>query len=41
MKVRAPFCTVSCVQQVAMLDNRRAPQTRDERAPLAVPEFEN
>ncbi len=23
----APRCTVSCVQQVAMLDNRRAPQT--------------
>jgi MoaA/NifB/PqqE/SkfB family radical SAM enzyme len=40
-KLCAPFCTVSCVQQVAMLDNRRAPQTRDERAPLAVPEFEN
>jgi MoaA/NifB/PqqE/SkfB family radical SAM enzyme len=40
-KLCAPFCTVSCVQQVAMLDNWRAPQSRDERVPLAVPEFEN
>jgi MoaA/NifB/PqqE/SkfB family radical SAM enzyme len=24
----APYCTVSCVQQVAMIDNWRAPQTR-------------
>ncbi|HVN79824.1 MAG TPA: radical SAM protein [Terriglobia bacterium] len=39
-KLCAPFCTVSCVQQVAMLDNRRAPQTRQERVPLTAPEFE-
>jgi MoaA/NifB/PqqE/SkfB family radical SAM enzyme len=37
----APFCTVSCVQQVAMLDNRRAPQIHDERLLLAYPEFES
>ena len=28
-KACAPFCTVSCVQQVAMLDNWRSPQTLD------------
>jgi MoaA/NifB/PqqE/SkfB family radical SAM enzyme len=28
----APFCTVSCVQQVAMLDNWRSPQTQDPEA---------
>jgi MoaA/NifB/PqqE/SkfB family radical SAM enzyme len=25
----APFCTIACVQQVALLDNWRAPQTRE------------
>jgi len=33
----APRCTVSCVQQVGMLDNWRAPQTLQ---PLAVPKNE-
>ena len=33
----APLCTVSCSQQVAMLDNRRAPQTLRPR-PAAPPE---
>ena len=28
----APFCTVSCVQQVAMLDNWRSPQTLNPQA---------
>ncbi len=28
LKSCAPRCTVSCVQQVAMLDNWRYPQTR-------------
>jgi MoaA/NifB/PqqE/SkfB family radical SAM enzyme len=31
----APYCTVSCVQQVAMLDNWRAPQTWDPQPSLA------
>jgi MoaA/NifB/PqqE/SkfB family radical SAM enzyme len=30
----APRCTVSCVQQVAMLDNWRAPQTRPAFVPI-------
>ena len=30
----APHCTVSCVQQVAMLDNWRAPQTRPGFVPV-------
>jgi len=33
-KVCAPRCTVSCVQQVAMIDNWRDPQTRDAFQPL-------
>ena len=33
----APWCTVSCVQQVGMLDNWRAPQTLQ---PLGVPKRE-
>ncbi|HEX2715337.1 MAG TPA: hypothetical protein VHM88_24420, partial [Candidatus Acidoferrales bacterium] len=33
-KACAPRCTVSCVQQVAMFDNWRAPQTLK---PVAVP----
>ena len=33
-KVRAPRCTVSCVQQVAMIDNWRDPQTRKAFKPL-------
>jgi MoaA/NifB/PqqE/SkfB family radical SAM enzyme len=37
----AAFCTVSCVQQVAMLDNWRAPQARRDSLPLALPEYEN
>jgi MoaA/NifB/PqqE/SkfB family radical SAM enzyme len=37
----ASFCTVSCVQQVGMLDNRRAPQTPRDSVPLALPEYEN
>jgi MoaA/NifB/PqqE/SkfB family radical SAM enzyme len=32
----APRCTVSCVQQVAMLDNWRAPQTLEAFVPLAA-----
>jgi MoaA/NifB/PqqE/SkfB family radical SAM enzyme len=36
----APFCTVSCVQQVAMLDNYRAPQTRHAPESLVSPQFE-
>ena len=36
----APFCTVSCVQQVAMLDNRRAPQTRRVADSIVSPQFE-
>ncbi len=34
----APRCTVSCVQQVAMLDNWRAPQPLQGFAPLLSPE---
>jgi hypothetical protein len=30
----APRCTVSCVQQVAMLDNWRNPQTRPAFIPV-------
>ena len=30
----APYCTISCVQQVAMIDNWRAPQTLRGFAPL-------
>jgi MoaA/NifB/PqqE/SkfB family radical SAM enzyme len=33
VKSCAPYCTVACVQQVAMLDNWRAPQSK---APLGV-----
>ena len=33
-KVCAPRCTVSCVQQVAMIDNWRDPQTRKAFKPL-------
>ena len=33
-KACAPRCTVSCVQQVAMIDNWRAPQTL---RPVAAP----
>ena len=33
-KACAPRCTVSCVQQVAMLDNWRAPQTRPAFIPV-------
>jgi hypothetical protein len=33
----APLCTVSCSQQVAMLDNWRAPQTLRPR-PVAQPD---
>jgi hypothetical protein len=40
-KFCAPRCTVSCVQQVAMLDNWRDPQnlkpTPKKRAPQTVP----
>jgi MoaA/NifB/PqqE/SkfB family radical SAM enzyme len=36
----APFCTVSCVQQVAMLDNWHAPQIREGSLPLSQPEYE-
>jgi MoaA/NifB/PqqE/SkfB family radical SAM enzyme len=32
----APMCTVSCVQQVGMLDNWRAPQTLQPRVAAAV-----
>jgi hypothetical protein len=35
----APMCTVSCVQQVGILDNWRAPQTL-EPEPVPVPERE-
>ena len=39
----APHCTVSCVQQVAMLDNWRSPQTRPAFVPvenlLSLPEL--
>ncbi len=38
-KLCAPFCTVSCVQQVAMLDNRRSPQRQPENVPEGTPEF--
>ncbi len=38
-KACAPRCTVSCVQQVAMLDNWRAPQTlKPAAAPVPAPE---
>jgi len=38
-KACAPRCTVSCVQQVAMIDNWRAPQTlKPVAAPAAEPE---
>ncbi len=33
-KTCAPRCTVSCVQQIAMLDNWRAPQTRPAFIPV-------
>jgi len=33
-KACAPRCTISCVQQVAMLDNWRAPQTRPAFRPV-------
>jgi len=33
-KACAPYCTVSCVQQVAMLDNWRFPQTSDPQSSL-------
>jgi MoaA/NifB/PqqE/SkfB family radical SAM enzyme len=36
----APFCTVSCVQQVAMLDNWRAPQAAENSLPVGAPEYE-
>jgi MoaA/NifB/PqqE/SkfB family radical SAM enzyme len=36
----APFCTVSCVQQVAMLDNWRAPQAGEDSLPVGAPEYE-
>ncbi len=36
----APHCTVSCSQQVSMLDNWRAPQTLSP-APAAVPQAQN
>jgi len=36
-KACAPRCTVSCVQQVAMLDNWRDPQTLEAFRPLATP----
>ena len=35
-KYCAPLCTVSCVQQVGMLDNWRAPQTL-KPAPVTPP----
>lgn len=35
VKACAPHCTVSCVQQVAMLDNWRAPQV--EELPVVIP----
>jgi MoaA/NifB/PqqE/SkfB family radical SAM enzyme len=31
----APYCTVNCVQRVALLDNWRKPQTTDARLPLS------
>ncbi|HKS94925.1 MAG TPA: radical SAM protein [Terriglobia bacterium] len=34
LKACAPHCTVSCVQQVAMLDNWRDPQTREAFNPV-------
>jgi hypothetical protein len=34
----APYCTVSCVQQVAMIDFWRDPQTLDTPAPEPEPE---
>ncbi len=38
-KACAPRCTVSCVQQVAMIDNWRAPQTlKPVAAPAALPQ---
>ncbi len=33
-KTCAPHCTVSCVQQIAMLDNWRSPQTRPAFVPV-------
>ncbi|RMG53960.1 MAG: radical SAM protein [Acidobacteria bacterium] len=33
----APFCTISCVQQVALFDNWRAPQTRKPVTPVPSP----
>jgi MoaA/NifB/PqqE/SkfB family radical SAM enzyme len=36
LKTCAPRCTVSCVQQVAMLDNWRAPQTRPAFVPVGA-----
>ena len=38
-KFCAPLCTVSCVQQVGMLDNWRAPQTLKPQ-PMAAPELQ-
>jgi hypothetical protein len=40
LKSCAPFCTVSCVQQVAMLDNWRAPQAGENSLPVSAPEYE-
>jgi MoaA/NifB/PqqE/SkfB family radical SAM enzyme len=39
-KTCAPLCTVSCSQQVAMLDNWRSPQTLQAR-PMAPPQAES
>ncbi len=33
-KTCAPRCTISCVQQIAMLDNWRSPQTREAFVPV-------
>jgi len=33
----APYCTVNCVQQIAMLDNWRSPQRADAALPLKTP----
>jgi hypothetical protein len=33
-KTCAPHCTISCVQQVGMLDNWRSPQTRPAFVPV-------
>ncbi|MFN8005534.1 MAG: radical SAM protein [Terriglobia bacterium] len=36
-KYCAPYCTVSCVQQVAMIDNWRSPQTTNPSSQSGIP----